>query len=131
MLRYCRAMKRLVVAALALAACGTTNDDRPKTLEYITVAILQPSCGNAQCHGSYRRAEDYAFDTVEEARKSILTYQLVVEDEPESSLLYQVLISPGGDGNTPRMPYDQPLADADVALIHDWIATGAEGLVIP
>ncbi len=124
-------MKRLVVAALALAACGTTNDDRPKTLEYITVSILQPSCGVAQCHGSFHRAVDYAFDTVEEARDSILTYQLVVEEEPESSLLYQVLISPGGDGNTPRMPYDQPLADADVALIHDWIAAGAEGLVIP
>jgi len=124
-------MKRLVVAALALAACGTTNDDRPKTLDYITVAILQPSCSVAQCHGSFHRAEDYAFDTVEEARKSILTYQLVVEEEPESSLLYQVLISPGGDGNTPRMPYDQPLADADVALIHDWIAAGAQGLVLP
>jgi len=124
-------MKRLVVAALALAACGTSNDDRPQTLEYITVAILQPGCAPAQCHSSFRRAEDYAFATVEEARDSILRYQLVVEEEPESSLLYQVLVSPGGDGNTPRMPYDQPLADADVALIHDWIAAGAQGLVIP
>lgn len=118
----------LVVAALALAACGTSEDDRPATLQYITVAILQPSCGNAQCHSSFRRAEDYAFDTVEEAKDSINTYQLVVPMEPESSLLYQVLVSTGGEGNTPRMPYDQPLSDIDVALIHDWIIAGAQGL---
>lgn len=124
-------MQRLVVAALALGACGTANDDRPATLEYITVAILQPSCGNAQCHSSFRRAEDYAFDTVEEARDSILTYSLVVNKDPDSSLLYQVLLSPGGEGNVPRMPYDQPLSDIDVALIHDWILADAPGLVLP
>ena len=66
--------------------------------------------------------------TVEEAKDSIETYQLVVKGEPESSLLYQVLVSPGGEGNTPRMPYDQPLSDIDVALIHDWIAGDAQGL---
>lgn len=121
----------LVVAALALGACGTTNDDRPATLEYVTVAILQPSCGNAQCHSSFRREEDYAFDTVDEARDSINTYSLVVAGEPESSLLYQVLISPGGEGNLPRMPYDQPLSDIDVALIYDWILAGGPGLVVP
>ncbi len=117
-----------VVALLALAACGTSEDDRPATLQYITVAILQPSCGNAQCHSSFRRAEDYAFDTVEEAKDSINTYSLVIRGEPESSLLYQVLVTPGGEGNTPRMPYDQPMSDIDVALIHEWITKGAAGL---
>lgn len=129
-------MHRPVVAALALAACGTSTDDRPVTLEYITVAILQPSCGNAQCHSSFRRAQDYAFDTVEEARLTIQAYPLVIRGEPENSipgepensLLYQVLISPGGDGNFKRMPYDQPLSDIDVALIHEWILVGAPGL---
>ena len=118
----------LVVAVLALAACGTSEDDRPATLQYITVAILQPSCGNAQCHSSFRRAEDYAFDTVEEAQDSISTYNLVVRGDPESSLLYQVLVTPGGEGNTPRMPYDQPMSDIDVALIHEWISNDAPGL---
>ena len=113
---------------LALAACGTTNDDRPKTLDYITVAILAPSCGAAQCHSSFRRSRDYAFDTVAESRDSISTYQLVVPGDPEASLLYQVLVSPGGDGNTKRMPYDQPLSDIDVELIHAWILGGASGL---
>lgn len=118
----------LVVATLALAACGTSDDDRPATLEYITVAILQPSCSVAQCHSSFRRATDYAFDTVEEARDTINTYNLVVPEDPEASLLYQVLVSPGGEGNTPRMPFDQPLSDIDVALIHKWITANAPGL---
>ena len=122
-------MHRLVVAALALAACGTSNDDRPATLQYITVAILQPSCGNAQCHSSFRRAKDYAFDTVEEAQDTFATYPLVVPGDPDGSLLYQTLISPGGDGFAKRMPYDQPLADADVELIHTWIMAGAPGLL--
>jgi hypothetical protein len=121
-------MKRLVVAALALVGCGVSKDERPQTLDYITVTILQPSCGNAQCHSSFHRAEDYAFDTVEEARATFAAYPLVVREEPEDSLLYQTLISPGGKGNPSRMPYDQPLADKDVELIHDWIADGAEGL---
>lgn len=124
-------MYRLAVAgalACALGACGELEDDRPATLEYVTQAILAPSCGNAQCHSSFRRADDYAFDTVEGARDSINTYVLVVPQEPDSSLLYQVLVSPGGDGNVARMPYDQPMPDRDVEHIRKWIERGAPGL---
>lgn len=125
-------MHRLcVVAALALAACGTSVDDRPATLEYVTQAILAPSCGNAQCHSSFRRVEDYAFDTVEEARDSINTYALVVPFDVEGSLLHQVLVTEGGnpdDGALQRMPYDQPMSDRDVDLIDRWIEKGAPGL---
>ncbi|MFN0250415.1 MAG: hypothetical protein ACKV2T_26280 [Kofleriaceae bacterium] len=124
-------MVRLVVvtASLVLAACGVDTDDRPPTLEYITAAILAPNCGNAQCHSSFRRVDDYAFDTIEEARITLTTYQgLVIPSEPNESLLYQVLIWPGGE-NQPRMPYDQPLANRDVELIYSWIEDGAEGLV--
>lgn len=114
--------------ALGLAACGVDDDDRPATLEYITAAILAPSCGNAQCHSSFRRVDDYAFDTIEEARITFAVYQgLVVRGEPNESLLYQVLISPGGENQAPRMPYDQPIPNRDVQLIFDWIEDGAEG----
>jgi|SRR5690606_5312881 len=115
-------------AALALTACGQIEDDRPATLEYVTAAVLAPYCGNAQCHSSLTRAEGYALDTVEQARESINFFGLVSPGEPESSLLYLVLISPGGDNNLPRMPYDQPMPDADVELIRRWIAQGAPGL---
>jgi hypothetical protein len=120
----------VVAAALGLAACGVDEDDRPATLEYITAAILAPNCGNAQCHSSFRRVDDYAFDTIEETRITLMTYQgLVIPSEPNESVLYQVLVSPGGENQAPRMPYDQPIANRDVELIYHWIDEGAEGIV--
>ncbi len=127
-------MHRLVVVAtaLGLAACGVDTDDRPATLEYITAAILAPNCGNAQCHSSFRREDDYAFDTVDEARITFATYPgLIVPSDPNESVLYQTLVSPGGKNQPLRMPYDQPLANRDVELIYHWIDEGAEGLVAP
>ncbi len=123
-------MHRPVVAALALAlaACGVEVDDRPATLEYVTQAILVPYCANAQCHSSFRKAEFLTFATVDESRATINDNGLVAPGDPEGSLLYQVLISPGGEDNPPRMPYDQPMPDADVALIRRWIERGAPGL---
>ncbi len=122
----------VVAAALGLAACGVDDDDRPATLEYITAAILAPNCGIAQCHSSFRRVDDYAFDTIEETRITLTTYQgLVIPSEPNESLLYEVLVSPGGENQAPRMPYDQPIANRDVELIYNWIDEGAEGIVVP
>jgi hypothetical protein len=122
----------VVAAAAWLGACGVDDDDRPATLEYITAAILAPNCGNAQCHSSFRRVDDYAFDTIEETRITLTTYQgLVVPSEPNESVLYQVLVSPGGENQPPRMPYDQPLANRDVELIYHWIDEGADGIVVP
>lgn len=124
-------MVRVVLAtAWMLGACGMSEDDRPATLEYVTAAVLAPSCGNAQCHSSFRRAEDLAFDTVEATRATIARYDaLVTPGDPETSSLYLVLISPGGDDAVfPRMPYDQPMPDADIELVRRWIEGGARGL---
>lgn len=131
-------MKHLVVAAaMMLGACGTTEDDRPRTIEYVTTAILRPSCANAQCHSSFVAAGptfpdgtkvSYIFDTVENAQQSM--QGIVVPNDADSSILYQVLIrSAFPDGSFPRMPYDAPLADANKELIKDWINTGADGFV--
>jgi hypothetical protein len=117
----------VVAAGVALAACGVDDDDRPQTLEYITAAVLAPNCGNAQCHSSFRRVDDYAFDTIEETRITLDTYGLVARGEPNESLLYQVLVSPGGENQVARMPYDQPIANRDIELIFNWIEEGAEG----
>src|ERR1700754_2204921 len=100
-------MYRLVlVGALALAACNQTDNNRPATLEYITEAILQPSCSQYTCHSSYRREKGYAFDTVEQAKRSLSL--IVNKDEPETSLLYVVLTR-----TVKRMPYDSPLPEKD------------------
>jgi hypothetical protein len=127
-------MHRLIwVPALALVACGTENDQRPRTVQYITEAVLAPSCGNAQCHSSFRNEMGYAFDTVEKAQLSLVgglvgQITLNAKEEPEgdatSSLLVNALM---GTGTLERMPYDQPLPEPDIALIERWIDYGAPG----
>ena len=122
-------MARLVVAAvIAMTACTQTDNDRPRTLAYITEAILQPNCGQGVCHSSYRREKGYAFDTVEVAKQSMAprtdgSTPLVNLAEPELSLLYTVLTR-----KVKRMPYDSPLAQKDIDLILLWIQEGAPGL---
>lgn len=114
-------LRLALVAAAVLAGCNTSENDRPATLEYITEAILQPSCSQATCHSSYRMEEGYAFDTVDISRKSL--QGIVVPGDPETSKLYIVLTR-----NKERMPLDAPLFDKDIALIKLWIESGAEGL---
>jgi hypothetical protein len=109
----------VLVAAVALTACNQTDNDRPATLEYITEAILQPSCSQYDCHSSFRREKGYAFDTVEEARKALKI--LVSPTDPEASLLYTVLTR-----KLKRMPYDSPLPQKDIDLIRTWIEDNAK-----
>jgi hypothetical protein len=120
-----RAMYRLVlVAVVAAAACTQTDNNRPPTLEYITLAILQPSCAQHVCHSSYRMEKGLAFDTVELSRMSLAG--IVTPGAPDSSLLYSVLTR-----TVLRMPYDAPLPQKDIDLIATWIANGAPGLEEP
>jgi hypothetical protein len=114
-----RAMFRPVVAAaVILAACSQTDNDRPRTLQYVTEAILQPNCAQDVCHSSYTRAKGYAFDTVASARTSLKL--LVNAGEPETSLIYTVLTR-----TIKRMPYDAPLPQKDIDLIFEWLTSGA------
>jgi hypothetical protein len=124
-----RAMFRpLLFAGTALAAaCGTTVDDRPTTIENVTSSVLVPNCANAQCHSAFKQAAGYAFDTVENFLASGADI-IVSKGDPDASLLYLVLVSPGGENQLPRMPYDQPLPDADVKFIRTWISEGADGI---
>lgn len=123
-----RGMFRLAsLAAVALAACNQTDNNRPATLPYITEAILQPNCAQDVCHSSYTRAKGYAFDTVAAARASLTpvggSTPIINLDEPDASLLYTVLTR-----SVKRMPYDAPLPDKDIDLILRWIEAGAPGL---
>jgi hypothetical protein len=127
-------MYRLIwLPALALGACGTENDRRPRSVEYITQAILAPNCGNAQCHSSFRNVKGLAFDTVERARESLvngLVGAIGLDPEKEgewqgdasSAQLINVLTR-----TVDRMPYDQPLPEPDIELIARWIEYGAPG----
>jgi hypothetical protein len=113
-------------AGIASAACNQTDNNRPATLEYITEAILQPSCSQYTCHSSYRREKGYVFDTVATSKRSLSIAGLVTPMDPDASLLYTVLTR-----KIKRMPYDSPLPDKDIELIKTWIEDGAPGLDLP
>jgi hypothetical protein len=123
-------VKHLVVFAI-LAACGTEPDPRPATFPEIVDAILVPECGRAACHSTATKSHDLAFDTLDNARAALMTTQgrrganqkMVVPGDSASSRLVTVL-----DDSQRIMPPDQPLADADIALIARWIDAGAPGL---
>ncbi len=127
-------MTRLWPILLALAACGTTDDDRPVTLQYITEAILQPSCADAECHSAFARQNGYAFDTVEDARLSIQFDTDLLISPAENSDLHPdgsltlinnlTIAQPGAD----RMPYDSPLPNEDITLIQRWLQANGPGI---
>jgi hypothetical protein len=115
---------RMILATIALAAaCGSTPDERPLTLEVVSLEVLAPSCGQVQCHSTTTRTEDLAFDTVEAASESLV--QMNVDDPVFfGGQLFEVL-----DGtNGVSMPFDAPLARQDYDLLAAWIAAGTPNL---
>jgi hypothetical protein len=116
-----------VALATLVVACGTDDDERPATLEVVTLTVLAPSCGQVQCHSTTTKTEQLAFDTVDDARASLIDLEVklsVAVNRPLENDLMNVLL---GDGLA-RMPPDSPLADQDIALIRAWLVAGAPGL---
>ncbi|HVK74249.1 MAG TPA: hypothetical protein VM734_13055 [Kofleriaceae bacterium] len=97
----------LLVAAVG---CGDELDDRPATTEYITAAILRPSCGTAACHSSQNRRENIVLDTIEGV-------------EANAGGIYGA-VSSTNDAIVPRMPLDGPLPQKDIDLILAWQEEG-------
>lgn len=114
-------MRMPLACVLWLAACGSSPDERPATVDVIALEILAPSCGQVQCHSTTTKLEGLAFDTLASAKESLR--ELVGVGATNDELL-EVLTEDGGD----RMPPDSPLAEEDIALIEAWIANGAPGL---
>jgi hypothetical protein len=130
-----RDMARCVSIALAVtvAACGSIDDNRPPDGQYITAAILAPTCGAAECHSTFAQegpvGNGYVFDTLVGMRKTIVENGLVVLDSnqfdpsaPEGSALIAWLTKTDplnlGIG---RMPFDAPMPNEDIHLIEKWI----------
>ena len=111
----------LAIAA-ALAGCGTEEDDRPLTVEAVTLTVLAPNCGQPQCHSTATRTAGFAFDTVHDSRDSL--GDLVYPPQPLQSELWGVIIAKDYE----RMPPDVPLATDDIAYIRRWLVAGAPGL---
>jgi len=119
----------MLLPALALvAACGTTQDERPLTLEVVTLEVLAPSCGQVQCHSTTTRTKNLAFDTIEGTAAALVT--LDVDNFCQfpdyfGGGLFEVI--DGVPGVEP-MPFDAPLAHQDREMLAAWIEAGTPNL---
>ena len=121
----------LLAAAALVPACDTVGtDNRPLELDYLTVAIFQPSCGATQCHSTFAQADGAVFDTPEAVRRTLVDYGWLNfnydhydPEEPNDSAFIRLisLTDPFGNNQTPRMPYDAPLPDKDFQLLRTWL----------
>jgi hypothetical protein len=120
--------RRLAVVVL-VGACGTTDDNRPLDAEYVTAAVLAPTCGAAQCHSTWEQHKGDVFDTLVGMRRSIVDNGLVSLDslqfdpaDPASSALitWVTKTDPLGLG-IGRMPFDAPMPNEDIHFLEHWI----------
>ena len=140
----------LLVGVLALVACGEADDPRPASWDYLSPAILTPSCATASCHGPGAAAAGLDFSTSERGYSSLTRLWVWIVDpdgaitdgcrvvngvrvcqrpsrplvnayNPAQSRLMHVLRAEGA----PRMPPDRPLSEADIQLVERWILEGA------
>ena len=114
-------LRRLACVLVVVAGCGTSPDERPATLEVISLSILAPTCGQVQCHSSSTKIQGYAFDTLAGAKEALR--DLVGPGGMRQELM--TVLTADGDK---RMPADAPLDEKDIALIQAWIDDGAPGL---
>ena len=123
-------MQRLAFAALVLAACGTTDDERPQNLDYITEAILAPNCAGSTCHSEFAQTKGYVFDNIAGARRSFQNDpQLIGFDENDPDQIPGLVLNLTLEQpKVPRMPYSYPLPNEDVNLIKLWLQHGAPGV---
>jgi hypothetical protein len=123
---------------LALVACGTTPDDRPRNAQYITDTILAPTCGLAECHSTFVETDNVVLDTYEGMRHAMVDNMatsppltgaplLSFDDDqydpisPENSTFIKILTQVDPIPGVDRMPLDSPMANADVELLKAWI----------
>jgi hypothetical protein len=110
-----------VVAGACAAGCGSQEDDRPATWEYISTAIIQPNCATANCHSNLAQSSGVQLDRINRGYDALISRYFVIPGHPEDSSLMLLL---NGRGSR-RMPPDFPLAQQDIDLIAQWITNGA------
>jgi hypothetical protein len=128
-------MVRCAWVLALLVACGTTKDDRPRTISYVTEAILAPTCGGAECHSTFAQNRGDVFDTVKAARKSLVDNGLISFDSTQydpakpsnaALIVWLTQIDPFGL-DIGRMPYDAPMPNADINFLEEFIREQAPG----
>jgi hypothetical protein len=127
---------RLLLVSVALVGCGG-DEDRPATWSYISPAIVQPNCATASCHSRGAATAGLDLSSSEAGYESLFTQKLAPSANPMRQNVARRLVTPGSPTESrvvnmlraygaSRMPPDRPLAEADIALIEEWILSGAK-----
>ena len=109
----------------------------PQPGVYISPGIIQPNCATSSCHSRAAAVAGLDLSTAEDGYNSLfnqrlapnpliptrqmVTRRLVTAGSPTQSRVVNMLRAYGAA----RMPPDRPLAEADIALIEEWILAGA------
>jgi hypothetical protein len=114
----------VVAAALSIvvSGCNGTSDDRPATWSFISATIMEPSCATVNCHSAITHqggvdlsAREIGYQTL--VVNSVGQTYYVYPGYPQYSPIVNLM---NAEGST-RMPPDNPLPQADIQLIEDWI----------
>jgi hypothetical protein len=118
------ARRLLLVAVAALViGCGDATDDRPARWSFISATIMEQSCATVNCHSAIaQRAGVDLHDRATGYRDLVERNFVLPGDQTNSSALLYLM---HGQGSI-RMPPDQPLPEADIQLINNWIKAGAK-----
>jgi hypothetical protein len=110
------------VAAAALIGCGGTTDDRPPQWSFISPAITEPSCATVNCHSAIAQKAGVDLHDRASGYATLAGRGFVNTTMPDASPVILLMHAQG----SVRMPPDAPLPEADIRLIRDWIAAGAQ-----
>ncbi len=121
----------VVINIVLLWGCKGTTDNNgmvlpEKNLSYSQHIrpIFMENCIEANCHNSKDLAGGLDLETAFPTFMSN-SGQVVVPEDPEHSLLFQLLINRVGE--IPRMPLNRPpLPESYIRAIETWIAEGAK-----
>jgi hypothetical protein len=134
-----RSVRFLLLAAVGVTGCGGLDDNRPPEWSYISPAIIQSNCATSSCHSRGAAVAGLDLSTAEAGWNDLLKQrlprvtgspmqradvprQLVIPGNPSQSRVVNMMRAFGAA----RMPPDRPLAEADIALIEEWILRGAQ-----
>jgi hypothetical protein len=112
-----------VAAFFSLAAgCGGATDDRPDNWSFISATITEPSCATVNCHSEFTQRAGLDMHARDSGYYSLINGFYVIPSDASDSPLMNWLNASG----SLRMPPDNPLPPADIALIQKWITSGAK-----
>jgi Protein of unknown function (DUF1549)/Planctomycete cytochrome C len=111
-----------VVSTSKLIGAGESRPTAGPALEKQVRAVLEANCYRCHSHQAGKGKGELMLDSMASMRKGGVSGPAVVPGEPDKSLLYKAVLQDDADL---KMPRGGKLADADIALLRDWIKAGA------